>query len=109
MHRVPALLKEAEPQALVKSALAGLAKHDPDGATGSDLVALIPALTADATPTFDGQSREDLDRLLQQVDRESARYPGNPLWVQPSESDLEGLFKRCAPSPGIPSQRGKSL
>ncbi|MDJ0862134.1 MAG: DNA mismatch repair endonuclease MutL [Gammaproteobacteria bacterium] len=109
VHRVPALLKEAEPQALVKSALAALAKHDPDGATGSDLVALIPALTADATPTFDGQSREDLDRLLQQVDRESALNPGSPLWVQPSESDLEGLFKRCSSSPGIPSQRAKSL
>ncbi len=109
VHRVPALLREAEPQALVKSALAALAKDFPNGAAGSDLVALIPELTADVAPTFDVQSRDDLDRLLRQVGQESTLNPGNPLWVQLSERDLEGLFKHSASASGIPSQRAKSL
>ncbi len=92
VHRMPALLRDAEPEPLVRTLLMALAKQGQNEPAGGELEALLVSLTAHASTTQRDQTPEELDGLLRQVEQEHALSAEMPVWVQLTERDLEGLF-----------------
>ena len=108
VHRVPALLKHADPEALVRSLLMGLEELDPSDPGDAGLKALVPALTAHIEVSRNEQSPQELDALLRQVEQEVEPSGALPLWVQLTTADIDGLFARAGPRLGAVTRRAKS-
>ncbi len=94
VHRVPASLREAEPQALVRTLLTALAEVAPEEPAEHVPESVLAALAEQSRMAPREPTLDELDELLRQVERDQENSDGRPVWVQLSQDELEALFGR---------------
>ena len=92
VHRVPALLRNGQPEAAVLSLLSALEQQGQSVSDDVEPVTLVPLLALHAGQATGGNSLEELDLLLRQFEQEDVLNAEPPVWTQLTERDLEGLF-----------------
>ncbi len=92
VHRVPASLREAEPQALVRTLLTALAEVAPEEPAEHVPESVLAALAEQSRMAPGEPTLDELDGLLRQVERDQENSEGRPVWVQLSQDELEALF-----------------
>lgn len=93
VHRIPALLRGADPARLATSLLEALEGEMRSAASGKLGEALLESLAAQAGGDATEDSPEHLDGLLREVERLQTD-PTCPLWVQMTPKDLVAYLRR---------------